>query len=265
MESTTYQWKSPALKLITATKKLVYSSACERLYGKFSGDETTIGTRYWTDTSYFESWMILKRKLVEILVLGYFCTISVYKQCISGKSDCKKRGVTVNWKIQEPNYFWSEEGRSICKTPQFILCSADLWYFINNVELVVADLLHRGLIPHPHPHCTYGSVLTARAMAISSIPAWQKAFMTSLGMLQSDITHPWSWRLRFHLVHPHSVRATFFSAGSLPLPLAFARSSIQLQWGVMSPESFEYSWSVSCSLGMGDIALSMPYTIWEVC
>lgn len=52
--STTYQWKSPALKLIAATKKLVYSSACERLYSKFSGDETTIGTRYWTDTSYFE-------------------------------------------------------------------------------------------------------------------------------------------------------------------------------------------------------------------
>jgi hypothetical protein len=50
-KSTTYQWKRRALKLIAATKKLVYSSACERLYGKFSGDETTIGTGYWTDSS----------------------------------------------------------------------------------------------------------------------------------------------------------------------------------------------------------------------
>jgi hypothetical protein len=49
-----YLWKSPALKVIAATKKLFSPSAWELLCGKFSGDETTIGTKYPTDTSGFE-------------------------------------------------------------------------------------------------------------------------------------------------------------------------------------------------------------------
>lgn len=89
--------------------------------------------------------------MVEILLLGYLRAIYVYEDSISSKSHCKKRGVTVkigNYKNQI--IFWSENGRSICKIPQFILCSADLWSLINDVELVVLDLLHRRLIPTSH-------------------------------------------------------------------------------------------------------------------
>ena len=49
-----YLWKSPALQLIAAAEKLFSSNACELLCGKFSGDETTIGTRYPNDTSEVE-------------------------------------------------------------------------------------------------------------------------------------------------------------------------------------------------------------------
>jgi hypothetical protein len=49
-----YLWKSPALRVIAATKKLFSSNAWELLCGKFSADETTIVSKYPTDTSGFE-------------------------------------------------------------------------------------------------------------------------------------------------------------------------------------------------------------------
>ena len=42
------------------------------------------------------------------------------------------------------------EGLFVRYLTQFILCSADLWSLINDVELVVLDLLHRRLIPTSH-------------------------------------------------------------------------------------------------------------------
>jgi hypothetical protein len=77
-----------------------------------------------------------------------FRAVCVYEDSILGKIYCKKRGVTVkigNYKNE--TIFQSEEGWSICKIPQFIICSADLWSLINDVEVVVLD---RRLIPTSH-------------------------------------------------------------------------------------------------------------------